>query len=218
MGTFIDLTGQEFGRLTVLEQAENSRRGRTRWTCRCECGTERTVRTSDLRSGRTLSCGCLRREATSQLMTKHGMSNKSRFYRVWAEMRRRCNNPNANSYPNYGGRGIAVCSRWDLFENFRDDLYESYLQHVDEHGEKDTTIERKDVNGNYQPSNVRWATRMEQARNRRSIIRAAGVRQRPNGMWEAHLKRDGQRYNKTFASKEMALAWREQKLKEVTGL
>lgn len=101
----------------------------------------------------------------------HGMS-KTRFYRIWSGMKVRCNNPLERAYFQ---RGIKVCERWGNFLNFKDDMYESYLQHCIEHGEKNTSIERKDVNGNYEPSNCKWATREEQDRNKQDLSRKKKV-------------------------------------------
>lgn len=103
---------------------------------------------------------------------KHGMS-ETRFYRIWKGMKNRTSNPNLLKYKDYGGRGIHVCERWDKFENFRDDMYESYLAHVEEHGEKYTTIDRIDNEGNYEPSNCRWATQLVQSLNQR--VRKDGI-------------------------------------------
>lgn len=90
----------------------------------------------------------------------------TKFYRKWIDMKSRCNTPTTRSYPNYGGRGISICPEWSIYENFKKDMYESYLEHVKIHGEKQTTLERKDVNGNYCLSNCKWATYLEQHSNR----------------------------------------------------
>lgn len=97
---------------------------------------------------------------------KHGMS-KTRFYRVWENMRRRCSNPAHKSYKDYGGRGIQVCEQWHNFQSFFDDMYKSYQVHAQEKGEKNTTIERLNVDGNYQKENCSWRTIQEQQKNKR---------------------------------------------------
>lgn len=97
----------------------------------------------------------------------HGMS-RTRFYRVWERIKYVCTKPNSSCYYKYGGMGVEVCKRWHKFENFRDDMYESYLEHVEEYGEKETQIDRINPYGNYEPSNCRWVTILEQARNKRA--------------------------------------------------
>src|SRR5690625_3742702 len=97
---------------------------------------------------------------------KHGMSY-TKFYYVWGSMLQRCQNENNARYKDYGGRGITVCDRWHKFENFRDDMLKSYEEHSNIYGEEKTTIDRIDVDGNYEPSNCRWTTQTEQVRNQR---------------------------------------------------
>jgi hypothetical protein len=155
----VDLTGKTFGRLTVVEEAGRSNAGKVLWRCTCECGNETVVVGGDLRSGRTTSCGCGIREATVARSRTHGQSG-TRLYRIWCAMITRTTNPNFDRYADYGGRGITVCPEWrESFEAFVRDMGPSYADHL--------TIDRVDVDGNYEPGNCRWATYKEQARNTR---------------------------------------------------
>ena len=160
MGKFIDLTGQTFGRLTVLQRAGKAKDGHIRWLCRCSCGNEVVVSSRNLKHGYTQSCGCLYRETH----TKHGMHHTS-IYGTWQGMKDRCENPNCPSFNNYGGRGIKVCPQWHDFLNFYNDV--SKLPHF---GEKGYTLDRIDNNGDYCPGNVRWADKKTQGRNKRNNI------------------------------------------------
>lgn len=165
MGTFIDLTGATFGKLLVLGQAEN-RNGRVHWSCQCECGNLALASTKKLRDGRKRSCGCLWLPAVISAKTKHGHSSERRIsteLRIWMNMRSRCNAKTNPAYKNYGGRGISVCSRWDEFENF-------YADMGDRPSSRHSLDRYPDKNGNYEPSNCRWATIAQQARNRRNNI------------------------------------------------
>ena len=158
-----DLTGQKFGRLTALKYV-----GAYRWECVCECGTIKAVQTGKLKKGETRSCGCLKLDIV-HAKPKHGMWG-SREYNTWAQMIARCVNPKATNYDEYGGRGIKVCDRWlESFENFLADMGER---------PEGMTLDRIEVDGNYDPGNCRWATNAEQARNtRRNVyIEANGER------------------------------------------
>lgn len=155
-----DLTGQRFGRLTVVERGGRTPSGRNvMWRCRCDCGQERTVVSSVLTRGESASCGCLRREASKARATKHGHATgeTSRTYNSWACMWQRCTNPEYSQYGRYGGRGISVCERWSSFTAFLADMGER---------PEGRTLDRINTNGNYEPNNCRWATPKEQTANR----------------------------------------------------
>lgn len=151
--TFEQMVGRRFGRLVVLSPGMAKGR-RLTWVCRCDCGaTTGSILGKSLRNGDTRSCGCLHKE---QNIT-HGMSHTA-IYKRWASMLQRCRDKNHVSYPNYGGRGIDVCRRWEKFENFLADMGEP---------PPGTSLDRVDNDGPYEPGNVRWATLSEQRNNRR---------------------------------------------------
>jgi hypothetical protein len=162
-GSLIDLTGKQFGRWTVLTVHPESKP--VRWRCRCDCGIERTVYGSNLRSGHSLSCGCFRRDQTARRFTKHGHTRNGkepRSYSCWRSMLQRCLNPNHPAFANYGGRGITVCQRRHDFRNFYADVGDVPAG---------LSIDRIDNNRGYEPGNVRWATAREQLLNRRPFKR-----------------------------------------------
>lgn len=156
----LDLGGIRFGRLTVLKKVPNQKGKACRWLCRCDCGTEKDYAASFLANG-ARSCGCQHWEETSTRLTTHGMT-KSKIFAVWRSMRGRCRTPSDLGYKNYGGRGIKICERWNVFENFLADMGPTYDQSL--------TIERVDNDGDYTPKNCIWIPKSRQSRNRRSSI------------------------------------------------
>jgi hypothetical protein len=168
-----DLTGERFGRLTVIKQ--NGCKGpRKQWLCQCDCGGFRNVITSNLRCGHTRSCGCLWRE----LNKTHGKT-KTPTYVLWAAMLRRCNTKSHTGYSNYGARGIKVCERWNDFSNFLADMGER---------PEGLSIERLDNNGPYSPENCVWASRQEQSNNtRRNRMLSHNGQTRSVAQWAAIL-------------------------------
>ena len=157
----IDLTGKKFTRLHVVKQLGKDGGGNIAWLCLCDCGRTKSVLGRNLKSGATKSCGCLQKQKVINKLTKHGQSpghNSSKIYRVWTSMFQRCTNPNNGGYNDYGGRGISVCVRWFVFENFFLDMGAVPLGH---------SIDRIDNNKGYCKENCRWATRKQQMRNMR---------------------------------------------------
>jgi len=169
MGRFRDLTGERFGRLLVLQRDGCNKHGQVKWWCRCDCGTEKHVLGMCLSRGETQSCGCLHKEKTSEASKIHGMT-QTQIYGLWRGMIQRCTDINHPRYSDYGGRGINVCPAWQTFEGFYAAM-----------GDRPTgmSLERKDVNGDYCPDNVVWASAKAQANNRRSnvVLEHAGKRQ-----------------------------------------
>lgn len=161
---FQDLTGMRFGRLTVIEESYKEN-GKVYWRCRCDCNEETIVQGSKLRGGQTKSCGCLFDEYMQDRI-KYFYKDRvhQKLYKTWACMKQRCYNPHNASYNNYGGRGITVCQEWkDNFLNF-------YNWAINNHYNDKLIIERKNVNGNYDPTNCKWATAKEQQNNTRANV------------------------------------------------
>lgn len=162
-----DIIGQRFDRLLIIN-VDRNKKGKTVWICKCDCGNITVVPYSRLKSGNTKSCGCLHHDFVVSLKMRHGQAH-SRFYNIWSEMKRRCNNPKSESYSRYGGKGIKVCSRWmEDFENFYQDMFLEYQKHVLKYGENETQIDRIDSKGDYCPDNCRWATIEVQQNNKSS--------------------------------------------------
>jgi len=150
-----DMVGLRFSRLTVMSRNGSDANGNARWVCVCDCGATKSILGQSLRYGSTTSCGCANKEILRSQVT-HGASGTKEYF-AWHGMLQRCNNPNHTKWHRYGARGITVCERWQVYENFLKDM-----------GPRPPgmTVDRKDNDGNYEPSNCRWASQMTQGNNR----------------------------------------------------
>lgn len=153
----LDLIGERFYRLTVLEHA-GSKNGHSLWKCQCDCGKESIILGGNLKNGLSRSCGCLRSEMMVKKQTKHSMHGTPQ-YQVWRNMIDRCTNHKNKRFNRYGGRGISVCDKWLTFEGFYEDMGNK---------PRGLTLDRKNNDGNYCKDNCRWATTEEQSNNKSS--------------------------------------------------
>lgn len=164
MAKIKDLASQRFGRLMVLYDTGERRDRSVVWHCQCDCGNELDVRSGDLVSAHTTSCGCYRRQRVAEVHTVHGMTRREKIhpiYWIWRAMLQRCENPNRKNYENYGFRGIKVCDEWHKFIPFCDWALANGWQ-------KGLQLDRINNNGNYEPGNCHWATPQENNRNKRN--------------------------------------------------
>lgn len=187
-----DETGKRYGRLIVLKKVE-SKGNRAMYLCKCDCGNEKIICGRNLREGRTMSCGCLRKERARDATITHGMTG-TRLHGEWRQMKSRCSIKSSSNYQYYGGRGISICKGWDNdFNRFKDwALSNGYSEEL--------TLDRIDVNGNYEPSNCRWVTLSVQARNRRTRCTSktgiSGVMKRNDrNSYRVTISYDGKEHN-----------------------
>lgn len=162
MGKFIDLTGQRFGRLTVIGWSYNDKNNASHWLCKCDCGNHKIIRGDGLRNRVTRSCGCYHKEKMKESATKHGYAG-TKIYSIWVSMKKRCCNPKDPVYENYGGRGISLCNEWK-------DTAKIFIEWALANGyEEKLCLDRINNDGNYFPNNCRFVDRGLSNRNTRLL-------------------------------------------------
>jgi hypothetical protein len=160
------MIGKKYNRWLILKLYCRNKWREIIWKCKCDCGNIGYIKNSHLKNNFSKSCGCLQKEK----ITKHGM-RYTKFYKHWEGMKSRCNNLNCKSYKNYGGRGIIYDSKWKKFENFKEDMYFKYVYYKKIYGENHLSLEREDVNGNYNFKNCIFIPLKDQAKNRRNSFK-----------------------------------------------
>lgn len=170
-----NIAGMRFGRLVALSLTGEKRWGVYLWNCLCDCGKTHVAAVNSLRSGLVQSCGCLRSETARDKATTHGHYG-SATYKSWDAMIQRCKNPASTAYKLYGGAGVSVCAEWMEYSTFLADMGPR---------PKGKTLDRKDAAGNYEPGNCRWATNLEQARNKRKRVTTFEEAEKVRGLYAA---------------------------------
>lgn len=200
MKTFKNLTGERYNKWTVLGLSHQKKH--RYYFCRCDCGTEKIIQGPSLTQGTSVSCGCYRVEINRELHIKHGMVTHP-AYQSWSAMRRRCNDPSFKSYERYGGRGIKVYPKWETFDGFWEDMGATWCEGL--------TIDRyPNGQGNYEPSNCRWATDIEQANNQITNVAILGF-----STMRAAARHHGISYD--MLKQRVHAGWPEERLLEPSG-
>lgn len=198
-----DITNKKFNNLLAIEKMNYKKYTSFVWKFVCDCGKEVYLPVNRVVYGNTKSCGCRRINKARERLLTHGKYNNP-IHKVWINMLSRCRNEKATYYKYYGGRGINVCKKWYKFENFYNDMYESYLKHTNKFGRKQTTLDRINNNGNYNKKNCRWATYSEQGNNKRDTIK---IKNKTISYWSKKLKIS----SNTIHQRKLA-GWSEEKI------
>lgn len=166
MSKRINMIGKKYGRLTILNLHHKDKNGRLFYLCRCDCGNEKIINGERIRNGKTKSCGCYNKEISKNKFTKHNM-RYTKIYNVWRNIKERC----ASNNKDYGGRGITICDEWknDFMSFYNWAMQNGYVEKI-ENGKNIISLDRIDVNGNYEPNNCRWATNDIQCNNKRNNL------------------------------------------------